>query len=111
LAVISLNTLKEKLIKHENSSKDLWSSDFRDFLDIIIDLFVRNLKSNRSKSFSLLEIDVHATSQILKFVDQKDMFSQLLENLLFPLVEQICIYPSNWAECMDMVIELSKSTL
>jgi hypothetical protein len=109
--VVSLNTLKEKLVQQESSLKELWSSDFRDFLDIIIDLFIRNLKSSRSKSFSILEVDGHATSQILKFVDQADTFSQLLENLLFPLIEKICIYPSNWAECMGMIIELSKSTL
>jgi hypothetical protein len=108
LAIASLNDLKEKLVNQQDASKDQWSNNFTDFLDIMIDLFIRNINSDE-KRFKLLEIDTLLTCQILKFVDQKNDFSKLLKNILFPLVENICIYPANRAECMNMVIELVNS--
>lgn len=109
LAIEALNNLKQKIVQHSDRSSHF--TDLIAFTDIITGLYARNIRSSQPKGFVLLELDWTATSQITKFVNIAVHFNESLENILFPLLEKICVYPANRRECMKLILELSISKL
>ena len=114
-----LINLKSRILRQVDQNSAIIKSrslslSFQDtflLLDTFIFAFQRHMKKSKSFVEVSLEIDKIFTHDILEWARRKDTTELILKELILPVIENLCVYPSNEKQCSQLLISLADRKL